>query len=239
MQKNIIKSVIDKYYLNDSILPVWITVVGDEIVIPFVNDNETLKGYVKKSDIDISDMEFGIFNHKYFKNIIELFQETINVECENETLTFRDGKYTINCISADKNAMSYISDIPEIFEMDGVNFDVKFIFDKEFVGTFLKSTSIDSYELQDTFEIKNKSGDTYEFIVGKQSKIKFKVDGNTIGEVIPKIYANVKNFQDILSKNKDLVEGYLSIQKYLIKLEFENENGVKSTYFMPTESKKH
>jgi hypothetical protein len=240
MNKTIIKQLIDKYYISDEILPVLITVENDVIKIPFMTVNNNLSGYVMKKDCNIVNLEFGVFHHRNFSNNIALFDEEINIEISPETLILSDSNYTIEYLSADKRAMSYINDIEVIYSLEHQEFDVKFIFDKEFINKFLKASSADTYDVKDTFSIKDLGKNSlFEFTVGKVSKIKWKVEGNILNKKKLKLFLNMNNFRNVLSKNKDVLEGYLSMQEYLVKIEFINSEGVHSTYFMPPETNSH
>jgi hypothetical protein len=118
---------------------------------------------------------------------------------------------------------------------------VAYIFDKEFISKFLKITSVDKYDVQDTFTIKeNKKDNTkFEIKIGKLSKIKFTIEMNRLTNNVMNFIVGVEDFINIFSKNKDCTEGYMYLKDGCIKLSFINLEQIHSTYYISTHTREH
>jgi len=237
MKKSDLKEIVDKYFINDTIEPIWLKFDEGKVRIAFSTNNENVIGFIEKTNVQ-ENLQFGIFDHKNFKNNINLLSDEVKISIENETILLKDNKFEIEYICADEFTMNHQYIEEKIEEFDKMEYQEKVIFDKDFITKFLNSSSTDSYESLDTFEMKNLKG-KLQFILGKGSKIKFVLDNSDITTEFKKYYCNMKNFRNILNSNKDVVEGYMSLEKHLIKLEFLNQNHCTSVYYLPTESHSH
>jgi hypothetical protein len=242
MRKTIFESILNKYIINDDIDSVVISVSNNIIKIPFTTLSANIVGYVQFDKFDVLDLEFGLNNHSNFIKNVKIMSDDFDIIYENDKLFFKDSQLIIEYFSQMKETISYIDKIDEIYELDNQDFDVSYIFDKEFVNKFLKIASVDKYEVQDTFTLteNKKDNSKFELKIGKASKIKFNLDAYRLNQTVLKpVIIGTKDFESILSKNKDLVEGYLYFKAGLIKLSFINQDGVKSTYFMPTHDREN
>jgi hypothetical protein len=237
MKKTIFESILNKYVINDDIDSVLISVENSVIKIPFTTLSANVVGYVQYDKFDVSDFEFGLNNHQNFVKNVKIMSDEFDIVTEDNKLFMKDKQLCIEYFSQMKETISYIDKIDWIYDFENQDFDVSYIFDKEFVNKFVKIASVDKYEVQDTFTLKENKKDNskFELKMGKASKIKFDIDAYRLTQMVLKpIIIGTKDFESILSKNKDLVEGYLYFKEGLIKLSFLNQDGVKSTYFIPT-----
>jgi hypothetical protein len=242
MRKTIFESILNKYVVNEDIDSVVISVSNNIIKIPFTTLSANIVGYVQFDKFDVLDLEFGLNNHSNFIKNVKIMSDDFDIIYENDKLFFKDSQLIIEYFSQMKETISYIDKIDEIYELDNQDFDVSYIFDKEFVNKFLKIASVDKYDVQDTFTLteNKKDNSKFELKIGKASKIKFNLDAYRLNQTVLKpVIIGTKDFESILSKNRDLVEGYLYFKAGLIKLSFINQDGVKSTYFMPTHDREN
>lgn len=241
MKKIIFETIISKYLINDEIDSVLITVEDNVIKIPFKAKSGSPVGYIQYDNFDVKELEFGVYNHTNLLKNIKIMADDFDIEQNGEVLTLKDDSLTIEYISQMRETIDYINQIPEIYDMDNEQFDVVYIFDKEFISSFLKISSVDKYDIQDTFTLKeNKKDNTkFELKIGKLSKIKFNIICNRITETEINIITGVLDFMNIFSKNKDCIEGYMYLKDGLIRLYFINSENIQSTYFIPTHTREH
>lgn len=241
MKKTIFENIISKYLINDFIESVLITVENNVIKIPFKSEMGSPVGYVQYNNFDVRELEFGVYNHTNLLKNVKIMNDEFDIEQIDDKLFLKDDNITIEYFSQMKETIPYLSQIDSIYEMENESFDVSYIFDKEFVSKFLKVTSVDKYDVQDTFSIKeNKKDNTkFEIKVGKLSKIKFNIETNRLTDVVTNIVANVNDFVNIFVKNKDCIEGCMYLKDGLIKLSFTNSDAIYSTYFLSTVDKEH
>lgn len=242
MKKIIFETIINKYLINDDIDSVLITVQDSVIKIPFMMPSASVLGYVQYDDFQAPDFEFGLCNHSNFLKNVKIMSDNFEIIADDDKLYLKDAYISVEYFSQIKETISYLDKIDSIYELDEHSFDVSYIFDKEFVNKFIKIASVDKYEVQDTFTLKENKKDSskFELKMGKLSKIKFEIDAHRLTQTNSKdIIIGTKDFESILSKNKDLVEGYLYFKEGMIKLAFINQEDIKSTYFMATHDREH
>ena len=242
MKKTIFETIINKYLINDDIDSVLISVENSVIKIPFMMPSASVLGYVQYDNFNVMDFEFGLCNHSNFLKNVKIMSDEFDIITYDDKLYLKDKFLTIEYFSQIKETISYLDKIDSIYELDEHDFDVSYIFDKDFVNKFIKIASVDKYEVQDTFILKENKKDSskFELKLGKLSKIKFEIDAHRLTQTNSKdVIIGTKDFESILSKNKDLVEGYLYFKEGLVKLSFLNQDGIKSTYFMATHDREH
>lgn len=241
MKKTIFENIISKYYISDDIDSVLITVENNSIKIPFTGVSGTPVGYIEYNNFDTNEMEFGVYNHANLLKNVKILSDEIDIEQIDNKLFLKDSQLTIEYFSQMKETINYINRIPEIYEMENIIFDVAYIFDRDFITQFLKVASVDKYDIQDTFSIKeNKKNNTkFEIKIGKLSKIKFNIEANRLTENVSNFILGVEDFVNIFSKNKDCVEGCMYLTDGCAKLTFTNSDNIHSTYFISTHNREH
>lgn len=238
MQKSLVESVIDRYYLNGLVEGVKWEINNKNIIINFTpEEKKSLVGIIKCSDIDIRDSEILIYNTSQLIKLIKILGNDISLDIYSERnipikLLLADNKFDLEFYLADKNLIN--KDIPSINEPSyEIEFDIckddfidRFKNAKKGLGNDITKFTIEAnqfIEKQLTITV----GDLHNF----SNKVKFNVPIEST-ESISSIPFEADLFNEILIANEDAKEGkfYLS-QHGLIKLFFKKEN-IESVYYL-------
>jgi hypothetical protein len=76
MNKNILTSVIDKYYLNGIVESVKWNIKDKVITVDFITPFKNLVGKVTSPNFDLEDSEVGIYNTSQFYKLIKIMDNT-------------------------------------------------------------------------------------------------------------------------------------------------------------------
>lgn len=238
MNKNILTSVIDKYYLGGSVESAKWSIKDKLITINFITPLKNLVGVITSPNIDIEDSDIGIYNTSQFSKLVKIMNDTIIldlIKSERGTpleLTISDNQYDLNYYLSDLNL---IEPVPTINEPD--IFDATIPITNEFISKFINAKKA----LGDTKQFTVKSDWTKDdgmnliVVIGDgntyANKIKFKTPCEAmLGLDETPFPADIMN--EILKANEDAVSGEIEISNEgLMKLTF-NEGDIKSSYFL-------
>lgn len=236
MQKETLKSIIEKYYLNGLTENTKIVVKNKEIVINFTpTEDRSLVGVVSMVNTDLDDAEIGVYNTTQLLKLLKIMDHTVKITFNKEYEIFNkiileDNKYDLEFYLADINM---ISKVPKIKEP---KYDLNIGIDKEFVKKFTdakKALGEIRQFLIKTEPSKNQILFTISDGSSYSNKIKFNIP--TMPEFpLPSLElpfsANI--FNEILIANRDSDSSSLEISKEgLLKIQFE-EKTIKSSYFL-------
>lgn len=86
MKKESLLQLITKYSLGDNISTVLIKSENDTVSVDFISDDKTTKGTVVMNDFkDLGEAELGIYNTGKLKKMLDVLDDTINVEYKKES----------------------------------------------------------------------------------------------------------------------------------------------------------
>jgi len=237
MNKQIITSVLDKYYLNGTVEAVKWVVKDKSITVDFITPMKNLVGKVISPNFDLEDSEVGIYNTSQFYKLVKIMNDTVVLKLNKSErgtpleLTLADNQYDLNYYLSDLNL---IETVPSINEP--ADYDAELNIDNEFISKFINAKKA----LGDisVFNVQSEVNDgKMELLVtlgaggGFANKIKFKTPCEALFglDKLP-FPADVMN--EILKANEDATEGKIQIsQEGLMKLSFKEDN-IESIYYL-------
>ena len=235
MKKSHIVDNIEKYYLNGLTTQVVWIVKDNKAEIEFATETKNAVGKVI-FDVELPDGPLAIYSTDALLRLLGITSEEIQIELsKNNTglvdkLKIQDNKFDLNYHLSD------ISVIPEVPNVQTVDFDFSFKVDDEFISGFLKAhNALEKTEDVTLNTTTTKQGENVvEIILGERSqhshKVKFTevAEFTTQSDLIP-FSANV--LREILAANKG-TEGQIQVSnKGLMKLEF-NSDTSSAEYFV-------
>ncbi len=235
MKKSHIVDNIEKYYLNGLTKQVVWIVKDNKAEVEFATETKNAVGKVI-FDVELPDGPLAIYSTDALLRLLGITSEEIQIELsKNNTglvdkLKIQDNKFDLNYHLSD------ISVIPEVPNVQTVDFDFNFKVDDEFISGFLKAhNALEKTEDVTLNTTTTKQGENVvEIILGERSqhshKVKFTevAEFTTQSDLIP-FSANV--LREILAANKG-TEGQIQVSnKGLMKLEF-NSDTSSAEYFV-------
>ena len=235
MKKSHIVDNIEKYYLNGLTKQVVWIVKDNKAEVKFATETKNAVGKVI-FDVELPDGPLAIYSTDALLRLLGITSEEIQIELsKNNTglvdkLKIQDNKFDLNYHLSD------ISVIPEVPNVQTVDFDFSFKVDDEFISGFLKAhNALEKTEDVTLNTTTTKQGENVvEIVLGERSqhshKVKFTevAEFTTQSDLIP-FSANV--LREILAANKG-TEGQIQVSnKGLMKLEF-NSDTSSAEYFV-------
>ena len=235
MKKSHIVDNIEKYHLNGLTKQVVWIVKDNKAEVEFATETKNAVGKVI-FDVELPDGPLAIYSTDALLRLLGITSEEIQIELsKNNTglvdkLKIQDNKFDLNYHLSD------ISVIPEVPNVQTVDFDFNFKVDDEFISGFLKAhNALEKTEDVTLNTTTTKQGENVvEIILGERSqhshKVKFTevAEFTTQSDLIP-FSANV--LREILAANKG-TEGQIQVSnKGLMKLEF-NSDTSSAEYFV-------
>ena len=235
MKKSHIVDNIEKYYLNGLTKQVVWIVKDNKAEVEFATETKNAVGKVI-FDVELPDGPLAIYSTDALLRLLGITSEEIQIELsKNNTglvdkLKIQDNKFDLNYHLSD------ISVIPEVPNVQTVDFDFSFKVDDEFISGFLKAhNALEKTEDVTLNTTTTKQGENVvEIVLGERSqhshKVKFTevAEFTTQSDLIP-FTANV--LREILAANKG-TKGQIQVSnKGLMKLEF-NSDTSSAEYFV-------
>lgn len=237
MNKNILTSVIDKYYLNGAVESVKWNIKDKNITVDFITPMKNLVGKVTSPNFDLEDNEVGIYNTSQFYKLIKIMDNTIILKLNKSEkgtpleLILADNQYDLNYYLSD---LMLIESVPTINEPDSYDATVKI--DSNFINMFINAKKALGDIKQFTIKTEYNEGNIDLIVVigdgnGYANKIKFKtICESMFGlEEIP-FPADI--MMEVLKANGEVTEGKIEISNEgLMKLTFK-EDSIESIYYL-------
>lgn len=237
MQKQILTSVIDKYYLNGTVESVKWSIKDKNITIDFITPFKNLVGKITSPNIDLEDCELGIYNTTQFSKLVKIMDKTIILnlgKSERGTpleLAISDNQYDLNYYLSDLNL---IDTVPVINEPD--YYDATVPITSEFISLFINAKKALGDVKKFTIKSESLDGEMFLNIVlgdgsGYANKIKFKTKCEAmLGLSELPFPADIMT--EILKANEGMKEGKIEISEQgLMKMMFK-EDSTESTYYL-------
>jgi|TARA_B100000925_G_scaffold164783_1_gene123961 hypothetical protein len=235
LKKSHIVNNIEKYYLNGLTKQVVWVVQDNKAEVEFATETKNAVGKVI-FDVELPNGSLAIYSTDALLRLLGITSDEIQIELsKNNTglvdkLKIQDNKFDLNYHLSD------LSIIPEVPNVQTVDFDFSFKVDDEFISGFLKAhNALEKTEDVTLNTTTTKQGENVvEIILGERSqhshKVKFTevAEFTTQSDLIP-FSANV--LREILAANKG-TEGQIQVSnKGLMKLEF-NSDTSSAEYFV-------
>lgn len=235
INKLVIQSIIDKYYLSINESVKW-EIKDKEITIKFMSPTKDLIGKVTCNNFELEDCELAIYDTKKLSNLIGICMGDLLLEPEQTKGLYTKLKIADDCFSV----VYALSDPLLISKVGTVNVPewiVELTVSSEDILNLVKAKNalvgIDNMVIMTSTD--PDGNDICEFIFGDESghnnKITYQIPG-LIKEKDIRIPFNSDIFKTILHSNRDMDTAKLLISRMgLMKLEFISTN-INSEYYL-------
>jgi hypothetical protein len=235
VNKLILQSVINKYYLGENEAVKW-KIKDKTLTIDFMSISKEVIGKITHQNFDLEDSELAIFDTKKLLNLIGITQGDLmfNLEKGKSVYTkmhFADNAFNLTYALADPLLIGKVGSVTE------PEWDAILYLEKEHVDHLVKAKSalagVGLLTISVTKDLNDDDMCVFTFgdEQGHNNKITYQLYGKIKPEKI-EIPFNSDIFKNILQTNKDLDSGfiYLSYQG-LMKIGFKSED-TTSEYYM-------
>jgi hypothetical protein len=240
MEKQLLTSVIEKYYLGGIHEKVKWTVKDKKIIILFTSATKDLAGSIEADGFDLDDCVIGVYDTNKLLKLINITNQFVqlSVETKNGTstkLSIADNEYDLVYHLADLRMMSTET---MILDESQIDFNYSFTIDSDFIERYNKAKKAlgsDEVRIQALF---NEEGDKgiYFTLGGKTShddKISFQSTDSIFNVPSSEFQFNANYLLEIFTENKGADGTGKFDENGILKLEFIDERNIKSLYYLP------
>jgi hypothetical protein len=240
MDKQLLTSVIEKYYLGGIHEKVKWTVKDKKVTILFTSATKDLAGSVEADGFDIDDCTLGVYDTNKLLKLVNITNQFVqlNVETKGDVATklhIADMEYDLVYHLADLRMMPMET---MVLDESQITFGYQFDIDNEFIERYNKAKKAlgsDEVKLQALFNDEGEKG-IYFTLGGKTSyddKISFQATAPLFEIPSSEYQYNANYLFEIFSENKGAAgTGYFD-ENGILKLEFTTEDSIKSLYYLP------
>lgn len=235
INKSVIQSVINKYYLGINGSVKWV-IQDNELTIDFMTPTKDIIGSVTCNSFELENSQLAIYDTKKLQSLLSICNGDILLELE------KTNKVSTKLHISDMNFnLTYALSDPLLIDKVGTvntpEWVVKLDLTPEDIDNLIRAKSalsgVDNMLVTTTEDLDGE--DVCEFVFGDESghnnKITYQIQGD-IQQQDLKIPFNSDMFKTILQANKDMDGGTLHLSSMgLMKLEF-NSDDIFSEYFM-------
>ena len=240
MEKQLLTSVIEKYYLGGIHEKVKWTIKDKKITILFTSATKDLAGSIEADGFDLDDCVIGVYDTNKLLKLINITNQFIqlSVETKNGTstkLSIADNEYDLVYHLADLRMMSTET---MVLDESQIDFNYSFTIDSDFIERYNKAKKAlgsDEVRIQALF---NEEGDKgiYFTLGGKTShddKISFQSTDSIFEIPSTEFQFNANYLLEIFVENKGATGTDKFDENGILKLEFIDDLNIKSTYYLP------
>jgi hypothetical protein len=240
MEKQLLTSVIEKYYLGGIHEKVKWTIKDKKITILFTSATKDLAGSIEADEFDLDDCIIGVYDTNKLLKLINITNQFIQlgVETKNGTstkLSIADNEYDLVYHLADLRMMSTET---MVLDESQIDFNYSFTIDSDFIERYNKAKKAlgsDEVRIQALF---NEEGDKgiYFTLGGKTShddKISFQSTDSIFEIPSTEFQFNANYLLEIFTENKGAEGTGKFDENGILKLEFIDNLNIKSTYYLP------
>ena len=240
MEKQLLTSVIEKYYLGGIHEKVKWTIKDKKITILFTSATKDLAGSIEADGFDLDDCVIGVYDTNKLLKLINITNQFVqlSVETKNGTstkLSIADNEYDLVYHLADLRMMSTET---MVLDETQISFNCSFDIDSDFIERYNKAKKALGSDEVKVQALINDSGDKgiYFTIGGKTShdnKVAFQTSTSTFEIPSPEFLYNADYLLEIFANNKGANGmGYFD-ENGILKLEFIDEKEIKALYYLP------
>jgi len=235
MEKQLLTSVIEKYYLGGINERVKWTIKDKKVTILFTSQTKDLAGSVEAPEFDIDDCTLGIYDTNKLLKLVNITNQFLQLEVETKNLSIADNEYDLVYHLADLRMMPMET---MVLDETQISFDYSFNIDGEFIERYNKAKKALGSDEVKVQALINDSGDKgiYFTLGGKTShdnKIAFQTSTSTFEIPSPEFLYNADYLLEIFATNKGTEGvGYFD-ENGILKLEFTDEKSIKALYYLP------
>jgi hypothetical protein len=239
MEKQLLQSIIEKYYLGGIHEKVKWIIRDKKIQIPFTAIAMDLCGNVE-AEIDMDDCVLGIYDTNKLLKLVNITNPFIQltVESKNDTTTklhIADNEYDLTYNLAD---LRMIPIETMVLDESQIDFTYSFEIDNEFIERYNKAKKAlgsDEAAIQALINDDSEKG-IYFTLGGKTShddKINFQCSAPSFEIPSLKFQYNANYLFEIFTENKGAKGTGWFDENGILKLQFIDEFNIKSTYYLP------
>lgn len=237
MKKLYFSDVIEKYHLGGLVERVKISIKDKTLETKFIATNKNLIGFLTAPNVDLEDCEFGVYDTSQLLKLIGITDALLKLSIEKQgkvsnKLLIADAEYNLEYALADTMLT------PTIPAFDEPQYEMEALINREFIDKFVKAKKALTSEIftisSGTDSLLNNAllfnlGGTE----GYTNKINFHIPAVKTTVIETPVKFTLEEFNEILLANKDLKSGILYVSEQgLLKINFENEEGVKVSYVL-------
>lgn len=240
MEKQLLTSVIEKYYLGGIHEKVKWTIKDKKITILFTSATKDLAGSIEADGFDLDDCVIGVYDTNKLLKLINITNQFVqlSVEAKNGTSTkllIADNEYDLVYHLSD---LRFISTETMVLDESQIDFNYSFTIDTDFIERYNKAKKAlgsDEVRIQALF---NEEGDKgiYFTLGGKTShddKISFQSTDSVFSIPSDEYQFNANYLLEIFTENKGADGTGMFDENGILKLEFIDERNIKSLYYLP------
>jgi hypothetical protein len=240
MEKQLLTSVIEKYYLGGIHEKVKWTIKDKKITILFTSATKDLAGSIEADGFDLDDCVIGVYDTNKLLKLINITNQFVQlgVETKNGTstkLSIADNEYDLVYHLTD---LRFISTETMVLDESQIDFTYSFTIDTDFIERYNKAKKAlgsDEVRIQALF---NEEGDKgiYFTLGGKTSyddKISFQSTDSVFSIPSDEYQFNANYLLEIFTENKGADGTGKFDENGILKLEFIDERNIKSLYYLP------
>jgi hypothetical protein len=242
IQKLHLTSAISKYYLNAMNEAVIWEIKDNILTVKFTAPSKEMLGSVTFHNVPLEDSKIGISNTTQLNKLIHITSGVLDLKYVKQKntpykLIIADKSFTVNYSLADLMIIPKPGDI-----IGDINFNIKASIDNEDITSVVKAKS--AVAESETVVIKPSANDDGEYTIEMEfggnveyaNKVSFYLSSVETVNVPDnfKVQYNSEMIKEIMAANKDMHEGFMSINlDGIMKLEFANENKtLTSVYYL-------
>ena len=237
ISKKVISNILSKYFLGGYIERVIWEIEDKKLHINFMNDSESLSGYVEyRDDIGLKNGKYNIFATSKLIKCVNILDGDIllSASSNNSKLNLADTNYEISFSLGLDGTVNQA----DINKDDDEGWSVSFSISDEFITRFVKSK--DALGDLSEFTFSTREGFTgKELVITMGDKeegdsIEFTVENPVINEDLEYIPFNSDLLKEILKSNKDYHSGEIRIDKYgLMDIHLHCGGPLYTGYYLP------
>ena len=239
MDKQLLTSTIEKYYLGGIHEKVKWTIKDKKATILFTSATKDLAGSIEADGFDVDDCTLGIYDTNKLLKLVNITNQFIqlNVETKNGVstrLNIADMEYDLTYHLADLRMMPMET---MVLDESQIQFTYQFDIDSEFIERYTKAKKAlgsDEVKIQALFNDEGEKG-IYFTLGGKTShddKISFQTPSAMFEIPSGEYQYNANYLFEIFGENKGAQgTGYFD-ENGILKLEF-IEDSIKALYYLP------
>tara|TARA_R110000803_G_scaffold210535_1_gene282572 strand:+ start:729 stop:1463 length:735 start_codon:yes stop_codon:yes gene_type:complete len=239
INKQIVQSIINKYYLGENESVKWV-VKDNSLGIDFMTPSKDVIGSVVCTNFELEDSKLAIYDTKKLNSLIsicsgDLLLELVKNKAIYTKLQISDLNFNLNYALSDPLLINKVGSVNE------AEWVVRLDLSQEDVDNIIKAKSalsqVDNMLVTTTTNLDGE--DIVEFVFGDESGHNNKISYQVLGDVKEKnlkIPFNSGTFKTILQANKDMNGGELVLSSMgLMRLDFSLDT-ITSQYYMVRKS---
>jgi len=242
IHKNILQSIISKYYLNGLVESVkWSITQDKQLIINFISPSGEMIGSVSCDNFNMESIDIGVSNTSQLIKLLQVTSEDLELNFIKQNkvytkLNISDKQFNVSYTLAD------LMIIPKPATADNIDFIIEFPLALTDINALIKAknalpdseTVVISHDALDGNKIKLEFGGDIEY--ANKVSLSISMTDDDLDFELNSLY-NSNIIKEILSNNKDTEYATMSLNpEGIMKLSFRKEN-ITSVYYLVAKEK--